>query len=30
MNPEGIIAFHVAGNIGFKKTIGNDGAKGAR
>ena len=30
MNPEGIIAFHVAANIGFKKTIGNDGAKGAR
>lgn len=30
MNPEGIVAFHVAGNVGFKKTIGNDGRKGGR
>ena len=28
MRPEGIIAFHVAANIGFKKTLGGDGAKG--
>lgn len=27
--PEGIIIFHTASNIAFKKTIGNDGAKGA-
>jgi hypothetical protein len=27
MNPEGIVVFHVAGNVGFKKTLGNDGAK---
>lgn len=25
MDPEGIVVFHVAGNVGFKKTIGNDG-----
>lgn len=24
MNPEGIVIFHVAGNVGFKKTIKND------
>lgn len=24
MNPEGIIAFHVAGNVGFKKTLTKD------
>jgi hypothetical protein len=24
MNPEGIIVFHTAGNVGFKKTIKND------
>jgi len=24
MNPEGIVVFHVAGNVGFKKTIEND------
>jgi hypothetical protein len=24
MNPEGIIVFHIAGNVGFKKTIEND------
>jgi hypothetical protein len=28
MYPEGIVVFHVAGNVGFKKTLGNDGAKG--
>jgi hypothetical protein len=28
MDPEGIVVFHVAGNVGFKKTLGNDGAKG--
>ena len=26
--PEGIVVFHVAGNVGFKKTLGNDGHKG--
>ena len=26
-NPEGIVAYHVAGNVAFKKTIGNDGHK---
>lgn len=25
MNPEGIVAFHVAGNVAFKKTLGRDG-----
>lgn len=25
MNPEGIVVFHVAGNVGFKKTLENDG-----
>lgn len=25
MNPEGIVIFHVAGNVGFKKTIKGDG-----
>lgn len=29
-SPEGIVVFHVAGSVGFKKTIGNDGAKGPR
>ena len=24
MNPEGIVVYHIAGNIGFKKTIKND------
>jgi hypothetical protein len=24
MNPEGIVVFHVAGNVGFKKTIEKD------
>ncbi len=27
MKPEGIVCFHIAGNVGFKKTIGDDGAK---
>lgn len=27
MRPEGIVAFHVAGNVAFKKTIGDDGHK---
>jgi hypothetical protein len=30
MKPEGIVVFHIAGNVGFKKTIGNDGAKGGQ
>lgn len=30
MNPEGIVVWHTAANIGFKKTLGGDGAKGAR
>jgi hypothetical protein len=25
MNPEGIVVFHTAGNVGFKKTLLNDG-----
>ena len=25
MNPEGVVVYHIAGNIGFKKTIENDG-----
>jgi hypothetical protein len=29
MNPEGIVVFHVAANICFKKTLGGDGHKGA-
>lgn len=28
MNPEGIVVYHVAGNVMFKKTIGSDGHKG--
>lgn len=24
MNPEGVVVFHIAGNLGFKKTIKND------
>lgn len=28
MKPEGIIIFHVAGNLGFKKTLDGDAAKG--
>jgi hypothetical protein len=30
MRPEGVVVFHVAGNCGFKKTLGNDEHKGAR
>lgn len=30
MNPEGIVIFHTAGNVAFKKTFGNDGHKGAK
>lgn len=29
MNPEGVVVYHVAGNVMFKKTFGNDGAKSA-
>jgi hypothetical protein len=25
MKPEGVVVFHVAGNVGFKKTLDNDG-----
>jgi hypothetical protein len=28
MNPEGIIAYHTAAGVGFKKTLGDDGHKG--
>jgi hypothetical protein len=28
MKPEGIVVYHIAGNIAFKKTIGDDGNKG--
>jgi len=24
MKPEGIVIYHIAGNVGFKKTIEND------
>lgn len=27
--PEGVVVFHTAGNVGFKKTLGNDGHKGS-
>ena len=27
---EGVVVFHVAGNVGFKKTLGSDGAKSAK
>jgi hypothetical protein len=30
MKPEGIVIFNVAGNVAFKKTIGDDGHKGDR
>lgn len=30
MNPEGVVVYHVAGNVAFKKTFGGDGHKGAR
>lgn len=29
LKPEGIVVWHVAGNVGFKKTFGDDGHKGA-
>lgn len=29
IQPEGVVVFHVAGNVGFKKTFGRDGTKGA-
>lgn len=29
MNPEGVVVFHVASNMLFKKTLGGDGHKGA-
>jgi len=28
MFPEGVVIFHVAGNLLFKKTLGSDGNKG--
>lgn len=28
LKPEGVVVFHIAGNVGFKKTLGNDGHKG--
>lgn len=30
MNPEGVVVYHVAGNVAFKKTLGSDGHKGAK
>jgi len=30
MNPEGVIIYHIAGNVAFKKTLGNDGHKGGK
>lgn len=30
MKPEGIVVYHTAGNVAFKRTLGGDGAKGAR
>jgi len=30
MKPEGVVAFHTAGNVGFKKTLNGDAAKGPR
>lgn len=30
MRPEGVVAYHVLGGVGFKKTLGNDGHKGKR
>ncbi len=29
MRPEGVVVYHVAGNVAFKKTLDGDGAKGA-
>lgn len=28
--PEGVVIFYTAGNVGFKKTLGNDGHKGVK
>lgn len=30
MRPEGVVVFHPQGNVGFKKTLGGDGHKGAK
>lgn len=30
MRPEGVIVYHVAAGVGFKKTLGNDGHKGKK
>lgn len=30
MNPEGVVVYHAAGNVAFKKTLNGDGAKGER
>jgi hypothetical protein len=30
MKPEGVVVYHVAGNVMFKKTLGNDGHKTAK
>lgn len=30
LKPEGLVVFHIAGNVGFKKTLGNDGHKGVK
>lgn len=30
MNPEGIVVYHTAGNVAFKKTLGDDGHKGQK
>ena len=30
MNPEGIVIYHIAGNVFFKKTLGDDGHKGEK
>ncbi len=27
LKPEGVVVFHIAGTVGFKKTLGNDGHK---
>ncbi len=30
LQPEGIVVYHIAGNVMFKKTLGNDGHKGTK
>ena len=30
MNPEGVVVYHTAGNVAFKKTLNGDGAKGEK